>query len=249
MAKRKETIEIENILHNMCKQKRIYGCEEVTIGFYNSGHGNEVVDFCTMDSKGILRCYEIKVTLADLKSNAKKSWYGHYNYLFVTGELYNKICEELDKYIPDYVGIAVPYDVSWSSGIQILRNAKKQTISKEQENMLKESLIRSMYYKMDKYKESSDVSVLSKLKSELRKSEKDAKKWMNEATTNRFVLSGLERILRVYYNIEINFQELLHKTSHRECFLPEKIELSLTEKGEKYNERVKEIQEIEKEYE
>ena len=56
MAKRKETLEIENILHSMCEKKRIYGCEEVTIGFYNNGHGNEVVDFCTMDSKGILRC-------------------------------------------------------------------------------------------------------------------------------------------------------------------------------------------------
>lgn len=60
MAKRKETLEIENILNEMYKKKRLYGCEEVTIGFYNNGHVNKIVDFCTMDSKGILRCYEIK---------------------------------------------------------------------------------------------------------------------------------------------------------------------------------------------
>lgn len=68
MAKRRETLEIEETLRQMCKKRGIYGCEEVTIGFYNNGHGNEIVDFCTMDSKGVLRCYEIKVTMPDLKS-------------------------------------------------------------------------------------------------------------------------------------------------------------------------------------
>ena len=53
MSKRKETLEIEDKLYYMCHKKRIYGCEEVTIGFVNSGYGNEIVDFITMDSKGI----------------------------------------------------------------------------------------------------------------------------------------------------------------------------------------------------
>lgn len=35
MSKRKETLEIESTLHYMCQKRRIYGCEEVTIGFYN----------------------------------------------------------------------------------------------------------------------------------------------------------------------------------------------------------------------
>ena len=249
MAKRKDTLEIENRLHDMCRQKRIYGCEEVTIGFYNNGHGNEVVDFCTMDSKGILRCYEIKVTLADLKSSAKKSWYGHYNYLFVTQELYYKICEKLDLYIPQYVGVVVPCDVSWSSGIQVLKNAKKQELTIEQETMLKESMIRSMFYKMNKYKDSSDTSVLSKLKSELRKSEKDSEKWMKEATTNEFILTRLERTLRLYYGKDMDFQELMPEITHRNYILPEKIELFLNEKGMQYNERVEELRKIKEEME
>lgn len=245
MAKRKETLEIENILHSMCEKKRIYGCEEVTIGFYNNGHGNEVVDFCTMDSKGMLRCYEIKVTLADLKSKAKKSWYGHYNYLFVTTKLYEKICENLDEYIPEYVGVVVPYDASWSAGIQVMKNPKKQDISKEQETMLKESMIRSMYYKMNKYKESSDTSVISKLRSELRKSEKERKKYFDEATTNRFVLDRIERALRIYYGREIDLQELVEQITRRNIPLPSRMVLELTERGRKYNKRVEEIKKIE----
>ena len=91
MAKTMITKNIENALNNMCRSKRLYGCEEVTIGFPNNGHGNEIVDFMTMDSKGVLRCYEIKVSLSDLKSKAKKSWYGNYNYLVITEDLFHKI--------------------------------------------------------------------------------------------------------------------------------------------------------------
>ena len=72
MSKTAMTLAIENALHTMCRQKRIYGCEEITIGFPNNGHGNEIVDFMTMDSHGILRCYEIKISMADLRSKAKK---------------------------------------------------------------------------------------------------------------------------------------------------------------------------------
>ena len=52
--KTNETLEIEEQLRKTCRKKRLYGCEEVTIGFYNSGHGNEICDFMTMDSKGII---------------------------------------------------------------------------------------------------------------------------------------------------------------------------------------------------
>lgn len=83
MAKCQETLEIEATLQKDTQTKRIYGCEEITIGFYNNGHGNEIVDFMTMDSKGIIKCYEIKVIIQDFKSDAKKSWRGHYNYLVV----------------------------------------------------------------------------------------------------------------------------------------------------------------------
>ncbi len=130
MAKRQDTIALENALIKQTKQKRIYGCEEITIGFYNNGHGNEIVDFMTMDSKGVIKCYELKVTLQDLKSNAKKSWYGHYNYLVVSRDLYNKV-ENWNDYIPKHIGIIV------GGGLESCRKAQKREVTTGQKSCLK----------------------------------------------------------------------------------------------------------------
>ncbi len=158
MAKRIETLEIEKALINMCRYKRIYGCEEITIGFANNGYGNEIVDFMTMDSKGIIRCYEIKVTLQDLKSKAKKSWYGHYNYLVVSKDLEIKI-KDFSNYVPDGIGIITSgpkiYQDVWE--LETILNPKKQIVTNDMNVMLKESMVRSMYHKMNKYKDSSDM--------------------------------------------------------------------------------------------
>ena len=146
--KRQDTIDLENALHKQTREKRIYGCEEITIGFANNnfgGRGKEIVDFMTMDSKGTIKCYEIKVTLQDLKSSAKKSWYGHYNYLVVSKELYNQV-GDFSKYISKDVGIIV------GVCLESVKRATKNNIGDKYETMLKESMIRSMYWKMDKYK-------------------------------------------------------------------------------------------------
>lgn len=238
MPKRKETLELEDKLHYMCRKRRIYGCEEVTIGFYNNGHGNEIVDFCSMDSKGLLRCYEIKVTMADLKSRAKKSWYGHYNYLFVTPELFSKIQQNIHEYIPDYVGVAVPCPNSWSDGIEIRWNAKKQDLTPEQETMLKESMIRSMSYKMQKYRDAADMEKYSKLNSELRAVEKKHQQSEKEAAELRFLVGRMERILRLYYGVnDIDITEVVNNINLQNLILPEQITLSITERGRAFNDR------------
>lgn len=146
--KRQDTIDLENALHKQTKEKRIYGCEEITIGFANNkfgGRGKEIVDFMTMDSKGIIKCYEIKVTLQDLKSSAKKSWYGHYNYLVVSRDLYNQV-GDFSKYIPKHVGVIV------GVYLESIKKATKKNIDAKYETMLKESMIRSIYFKMNKYR-------------------------------------------------------------------------------------------------
>lgn len=66
MAKTQQTLEIEQTLERVCRERRIYGCKEVTIGFPNNHMGREICDFVTMDSYGILRCCEIKVSFSDL---------------------------------------------------------------------------------------------------------------------------------------------------------------------------------------
>ena len=178
MPKREETLGIEAALQNMCEEKRIYGCEEIRIGFYNAGRGQEIVDFATMDSKGILRCYEIKVTLSDLKSKAKKSWYGHYNYLVVSKELYQKV-EDWSEFLPNGVGLIVATkhksDDAW--GLTSVIKAKKQEIDAEQENMMKESMIRSIYLKYQKHKNAQSVEMQKQLARKLKNSEEDARCW------------------------------------------------------------------------
>lgn len=173
MAKRNETLEIEKALADMCEEKRLYGCEEITIGFVNAGYGNEIVDFMTMDSKGILRCYEIKVTLQDLKSKAKKSWHGHFNYLVVSSDLYRKV-SDWKEYLPDGVGLirAYPQKHGSSWGLECVHNPKKQQITDDMNTMLKESIVRSMYYKMLKFKDSQSIEKMKKLQQEQRYWEK-----------------------------------------------------------------------------
>lgn len=172
MAKREETIRIEEALHAWCRERRVYGCEEVTIGFANNGHGNEVVDFMSMDAEGTLRCYEIKVTLQDLKSRAKKSWYGHYNYLVVTEELYCTV-DEWTAYIPDHAGISV----FCTDGV--IRNRRKpvrQEMDSGQELMVKDGFIRSLWYNMWKYRDAADMDKVRELKAQVREWERKYRK-------------------------------------------------------------------------
>lgn len=65
----------------------VFGCFEVTIGWF----GKDRVDFMTYSTDNTIRCYEIKVTMADLKSSAKQTFIGDYNYLVVINELWEKI--------------------------------------------------------------------------------------------------------------------------------------------------------------
>ena len=60
MSKTQETLSLEAALYALSEKKRYYGCTEVTIGFKKTGHGDEIVDFMSLDADGIFRCYEIR---------------------------------------------------------------------------------------------------------------------------------------------------------------------------------------------
>lgn len=171
MAKTQQTLEIEQTLERVCRERRIYGCKEVTIGFPNNHMGREICDFVTMDSYGILRCYEIKVSFSDLQSSAKMSWYGHYNYLVIPESMVEKITDYVHK-ITDFVGILVANDGQLSS----LRKAKIQNISEYREQNLRESMIRSLYFKMEAYRSLADGRTGAKLRKELRETKKNYEK-------------------------------------------------------------------------
>lgn len=191
MAKKKETLELENVLIVSTRKKRIYGCEEITIGFQNNGHGNEVVDFATMDAKGIIKCYEIKVTLQDLNSNAKKSWYGNYNYLVITPELYQSI-NDWNEYIPSYVGIIIGHQGFREMTLEVVKKSFKRDLDLTEEIMIKESMIRSMYWKMEKYKDSQCLDKQKLLKSKLYKAEKERDKYYKRAVYAENIISDYE---------------------------------------------------------
>jgi hypothetical protein len=102
----------------------VYGCFEATIG---QNVGNERVDFMTMDSEGIFKCYEVKISKADFHSKAKLSFLGHYNYLVMPEKLYKELLKDDVVFAGMLVrGIGV-YTVSPENGMATcVRKAKKK---------------------------------------------------------------------------------------------------------------------------
>ncbi|MBC2391348.1 hypothetical protein [Listeria booriae] len=107
-------------------------CDEVMIGNQLDHHG--IVDYLIYDTKGIWRCYEIKVTLADFRSAALKTFVGNYNYYVLPFELYQKVKHE----IPNQIGVIcfdrIPY---------VQKRPKKQELAVDKEVMYY-SLIKSL---------------------------------------------------------------------------------------------------------
>ena len=161
-VKTDETKKIEQALMQMCRDKRWYGAPEITIGFYRNGHGNEICDFMLMDGNADIRCYEIKVSLSDLRSNNRLSWLGRYSYLVIGKKLYKKIDIWIDE-IHDDIGIIVYIGNGF---LKSVRNPKARAVSNDNEMMLRESIIRSMFYKMDKAIAAADGTAVEKAKAE-----------------------------------------------------------------------------------
>lgn len=95
----------------------VYGVFECVMGANTMGYGNEYVDFLTMDSDNIFRCYEIKVSKEDLHSKAQLSFYGDYNYLVVPEELFGEALRFVRERYLRKTGILV-YHVSGMRGVK-----------------------------------------------------------------------------------------------------------------------------------
>lgn len=107
----------------------------------------ERVDYITHDTKGIWRCYEIKASKPDFHSKAKKTFVGHYNYYVLTKQLYDEVKDE----IPNHVGVYIAGD--------LIKRAKKQSLSVD-EQILKNSMIRSLYREAEKILKSNEPSII-----------------------------------------------------------------------------------------
>jgi hypothetical protein len=160
LAKTELTIELEKKLYSNTSKQGIFGCFEVTIGWF----GKERVDYITYDTKGIWRYYEIKVSKADFHSKANKTFVGHFNYYVMPKELYEEIKDE----IPNHIGV--------HTGSYCIKNAKKQNLSVN-ENVLKDSLIRSLCRDAGKLYKSKNPNYINNLKNNIAKLEKEKKEW------------------------------------------------------------------------
>lgn len=114
----------------------------------------------TYDTKGVWRCYEIKVSVADFRSKAKKTFCGHFNYFVMTKELYEKVKEEIPRHIGVYIGGAS------------VKRAKKQELFID-EAILKNSLIRSLSRDADKLYKSKNPLALESVRRQMERMRKE----------------------------------------------------------------------------
>lgn len=144
MGKTKLTKQLEQIIFNRMRKRGVFCCFEVTIGWY----GSERVDMLTYDTKGIFRCFEIKSSVSDFYSKAKKTFIGHYNYYVVPQEVYDKVKDD----IPSEIGVYI-------DGVCIKRS-KKLEVSEKTIHLLKDSMIRSLYRYFEEVVQNKDESLI-----------------------------------------------------------------------------------------
>lgn len=178
--KKAETTDLEGALMQRTKEFRTFGCPEVTIGWY----GRRRVDFMETNTKGVIRCYEIKISKADFHSKNGHNFAGHLNYYVMTSELYEQVKNE----IPDHVGVLVGKDLISK------KKAKRQILSKEDEESMKLYLLRSMSREVKKSFDSKDKAVLQYWKRRANRAEEKQKVEYREKNKLAAELTKIRRV-------------------------------------------------------
>lgn len=163
MAKTDLTLQLERKIYSATHKVGVFGCFEVTIGWF----GKERVDYMTYDTKGIWRCYEIKVSISDFRSKAKKTFCGHYNYFVLTDKLYEKVKDE----IPAHIGVYV--------GDRLVKRPRRQELLLD-EDVLKNSMIRSLSRETDKLLKSDNPSFVDGMNRRLNYERKEKERYKQE---------------------------------------------------------------------
>lgn len=150
------TKRLENKIHGVTTKKGSFGCFEVTIGWY----GKERVDYLTYDANGVFKCYEIKSSVEDFHSQWAHTFVGHYNYYVLTQEVYDAVKDE------------IPYDVGVYVEDCIVKGAKRRVLAVE-ENLLRDSMIRSLHRESEKLYYQSTDSYEAHIQTELKEAKKE----------------------------------------------------------------------------
>ena len=157
--KTEETKRLEMAIWNATNKQGVFGCFEVTIGWF----GKERVDYMTYDTKGVFRCYEVKVTKADFHSPCHNSFVGNLNYYVLPPDLY----EEVKAEIPDHVGV---YVVRGGNTYSVKRARRCPA---QDPDTLKDSLIRSLCREVTKQIQSGDPLRVESLNRRISQLERD----------------------------------------------------------------------------
>lgn len=157
--KTEETKRLEKAIWKATNKQGVFGCFEVTIGWF----GKERVDYMTYDTKGIFRCYEIKVSKADFHSGCHNSFLGDLNYYVLPPDLYEEIKDE----VPEHIGVYVVRDGFAYS----VKRAKRRPV--EDPETLKNSMIRSLCREVTKQIKSGDPLCVDGLNRRISQLERD----------------------------------------------------------------------------
>ncbi len=158
VAKTEATLELEKAIWSATVKQGVFGCFEVTIGWF----GTERVDYMTYDTKGTWRCYEIKISKADFHSKAHNTFIGHFNYYVMTKELFDEVWNE----VPEEIGIYV-------DGF-LTKRPKRQAL-KVDEQILKNSMIRSLCRENEKFVKTCDNKYIDRLKNQISRLENESR--------------------------------------------------------------------------
>lgn len=159
IAKTEQTIKLEQEIWQATRKQGVFGCFEVTIGWF----GEERVDYITYDTKGIWRCYEIKISKSDFHSKAHNTFLGHFNYYVMPQELYDEVQSE----IPNHIGVYV--------NKRCIKKSKKQRL-KVDEQVLKNSLIRSLYREAEKIYKDENPNIVESAQKAMNRYKKELEK-------------------------------------------------------------------------
>lgn len=140
MAKTEKTLEFESYLKKYTHKQGIFGCPEVTIGWF----GNERVDYLTYDTNDYFKCYEVKVTKQDFYSKNHNTFIGNYNYYVMPRDLYYQVQKDIPKEVGVLVENKIGDKIYLYLPLRAIKPAKKQEL-KVDKDILKNSLIRSLY--------------------------------------------------------------------------------------------------------
>ena len=102
--------------------------------------------------------------------------------------------------------------------------------------MMKESVVRTLSYKVTKIRNSNNLSLLSSLKSEIARLNRKLNEVTNKYQSLLFHVQLFERFLNRNYNYNFKLEDLSKYTDRK---LPNEINLKLSESGKKRNSMIK----------